>query len=67
MINCNQAFSPHFTLAEFVASETAMRLVIVNMPTEIVVNRLRILCDTALEPERVDLEPLHINSGYRSP
>jgi len=62
----NTQLSPHFKLFEFVVSETAERRGIDNTPTDQIVSRLRILCNQILEPARVALGPLHINSGYRS-
>jgi hypothetical protein len=67
MFNLTEPLSRHFTLAEFVVSETAARRGLDNTPTEVVVNRLRILCDTILEPARAMFGPLHIASGYRAP
>lgn len=62
----NMQLSPHFRLFEFVISETAERRGIDNTPTDQIVARLRTLCQQILEPARVALGPLHINSGYRS-
>jgi zinc D-Ala-D-Ala carboxypeptidase len=58
--------SPHFTLAELIASETAARRGIDNDPSPEVVERLKHTC-VGLEAIRTRLgAPLHITSGYRS-
>lgn len=59
--------SPHFKLWEFVVSETASRYGIDNTPQKAHIERLRTLCQEILEPARLKLGPLRINSGYRSP
>lgn len=59
--------SEHFTLEELTASETAARLAINNVPTVVVMGRLKLLAAT-LEEVRAHLgHPLLITSGYRSP
>lgn len=59
--------SEHFTLEELTASSTAARLAINNVPTGIVMGRLKLLAAT-LEQIRGQLgHPLIITSGYRSP
>ena len=58
----------HFTLSEFVRSETADRNHIDNTPTPEVVDNLRALCRNVLEPARVSFgSPIYITSGYRCP
>ena len=58
----------HFTLSEFVRSETADRKHIDNTPTPEVVSNLRALCRNVLEPARVSFgAPIYITSGYRCP
>lgn len=58
----------HFTLAEFVRSETADRKHIDNTPTTEAVDNLRALCRDVIEPARVAFgEPIYITSGYRCP
>lgn len=58
----------HFTLFEFVRSETADRNHIDNTPTPEVVDNLRALCCNVLEPARVAFgAPIYISSGYRCP
>lgn len=61
-----KSLSQHFKLWEFVISQTAQRKGIDNSPNEIVINNLRILCETILEPARSALGPLRVSSGYRS-
>lgn len=56
----------HFTLSEFVRSETATNRHIDNTPTQEVVENLRALCRNVLEPARVAFgAPIYITSGYR--
>ncbi len=58
----------HFTLAEFVRSETAENKHIDNTPSQEVVDNLRALCRNVLEPARVAFgAPIYITSGYRCP
>lgn len=59
--------SPHFTLAELTASETAARRGIDNDPPPEVIERLK---HTALGLEAVRIRlgaPIIVSSGYRSP
>jgi hypothetical protein len=59
--------SPHFTLEELTASETAARRGIDNTPPQAVIARLR---HTAMGLEAVRIRlgaPVIISSGYRSP
>src|SRR6185436_7541553 len=70
-MSTNAAFSqiklgPHFSLWEFVTSQTGERQQIDNTPTDEVIANLRTLCTTILEPARAALGPLRISSGYRS-
>jgi hypothetical protein len=59
--------TPHFTLEEFCASEIAARLGINNtLPKELVPSVME-LCKNVLEPARLSLGPIRVNSGYRSP
>ena len=56
----------HFTLSEFVRSETADRNHIDNTPTPEVIENLRALCRNVLEPARLTFgSPIYITSGYR--
>lgn len=58
----------HFTLSEFVRSETAENKHIDNTPSQEVVDNLRALCRNILEPARVAFgAPIYITSGYRCP
>lgn len=58
----------HFTLSEFVRSETATNRHIGNTPTSEVIENLRALCRNVLEPARVAFgAPIYITSGYRCP
>lgn len=60
--------TPHFTLEELVASETATRRGVPNIPTHDVVMELQRLCETVLEPLRNGAgKPVVVTSGYRSP
>lgn len=59
--------SPHFTLAELTASQTAFRRGIDNTPNEMSIANLRELCENVLEPIRNHFgKPLIISSGYRN-
>ena len=58
--------SPHFTLTEFTASDTAARKGIDNTPDAAQVEKLRYLA-AGLELVRELVGPLHVNSGYRCP
>lgn len=56
----------HFTLSEFVRSDTATNKHIDNTPTPEVVDNLRALCRDVLEPARLAFgSPIYITSGYR--
>ncbi len=58
--------SPHFELSELVVSDIAARRGITNDPTPQVIENLRRLCQTVLEPLRMKLgSPVVITSGYR--
>lgn len=58
----------NFTLDEMCKSATARKLRIRNVPSPVVVGRLRALCENVLQPLRDYMgEPIIINSGYRSP
>ena len=62
----NIIFTPHFTLLEFTESATARKHGIDNIPTPEVVENLRRLCQSTLEPLREALGlPVIITSGYR--
>ena len=58
--------SSHFELNELIVSELAARRGIANDPTPEVIDNLRRLCQSVLEPLRVKLgRPVVITSGYR--
>ena len=60
--------SAHFSLDEFVTSETAARMGRAIEPSEDDLRNLTRLCVTVLEPLRIDLRrPIHITSGLRPP
>tara|TARA_Y100000114_G_scaffold122273_1_gene117589 strand:+ start:200 stop:655 length:456 start_codon:yes stop_codon:yes gene_type:complete len=60
--------SKHFSLREFVKSQTAERLGIDNNPPEDVVPKLTFLCSQVLEPIREKTgKPIIVTSGYRCP
>jgi hypothetical protein len=66
-MNLNQKLSEHFTLREFINSQTARRMGIPNIPDERIVLNLGSLCTNVLEPLRIKYgKPLFITSGYRS-
>lgn len=61
-----KSLSPHFTLQELCASQTAVKHDIANVPSELEVKNLRALCVHTLEPLREALGlPVIITSGYR--
>ena len=64
-IDLNQKLSQHFTLWEFVISQTAERFGIDNTPNDQIIRSLKKLCETVLEPARFALGPIKISSGYR--
>lgn len=60
--------SKNFELNELTRSATADRLGLTNEPAERAVRALRNLCVRTLQPLRDALgQPIHVNSGYRSP
>jgi len=65
---CNNSFlTPHFTLQELCASQTAKEHGIDNTPPEEAVGNLRALCENCLEPLREALGlPVVITSGFRT-
>lgn len=59
--------SPHFSLAEMTASDTARRIGDPNQPGATEIAALRTLCERVLEPIRAHFgKPVRVNSGYRS-
>lgn len=58
----------HFSLSEFVESDTARRRKIDNNPSASVILKLIHLCTNVLEPLRVKFgAPITVTSGYRCP
>lgn len=58
-------FSAHFSRLEFEASEIAVRAGIDNTIPDAWIPRAVALCENVLEPARMALGPIRINSGYR--
>jgi zinc D-Ala-D-Ala carboxypeptidase len=59
--------SKHFTLREFIKSQTAERKGIINEPDEDQIESMEQLCENVLEKIRSAFaKPININSGYRS-
>lgn len=59
--------TPHFSLAEFIRSDTAARLRINNTPTSEHMANLELLAKSLEEVRALLGKPLIITSGYRSP
>lgn len=60
--------SEHFKLSEMLASNTAEKHGVPNIPLKCHITALQNLCCRALEPLRQHLGlPIHVNSGYRCP
>ena len=58
--------SDNFWLNEFTKSNTAVRNGIQNVPTEVEIQRLVVLCDNVLQPLREDINKIvSVNSGFR--
>ena len=58
--------SKNFKLSEFIESETAKKKGIDNLPSEEIVENIKLLVNTVLQPLRDCISyPFHINSGYR--
>lgn len=67
-LDLTKRLSPHFTLAEMIVSDTAVRRGIDNMPGPIVIRALELLCIKVLEPVREHYgRPVIVTSAYRSP
>ena len=66
MVNLNVPLSADFKLWEFVKSVTADQHGIRNVPNELEIAHLRLLCRRILQPARDALGPLKITSGFRS-
>ena len=59
--------SANFTLKELTKSDTAIRKGISNEPNTDEIEKLKLLCETILQPVRDKFGPIRITSGYRSP
>ena len=57
--------SRNFTLEEFTVSQTAERFGIDMHPVELIVDNIRNLVKTCLQPLRDEAGPIYIRSGYR--
>lgn len=62
----DRRLTSHFWLSELLHSDTAAAQGIPNDPTDDQVRNLQRLCVFLLEPIRVKVGPLHVNSGFRS-
>jgi len=62
----DQQLSPHFRLSELLDSGTGRSKGISNEPTAEIIANLKMLCEQALEPIRMAVGPLKINSGFRA-
>lgn len=61
----NMQLSKNFQLKEFLRSEYALRAGIPIIPDIVIVDNLRRLCETVLQPIRNNAGRMHITSGYR--
>ena len=57
----------NFTLKELTKSDTAIRKGISNEPNTDEIEKLKLLCETILQPVRDKFGPVTVTSGYRSP
>ncbi len=64
----NEFLTPHFTVREMMFSHTCMRLGMINRldEPEVIIPRLRTLCQQVLEPLRKQFGPITVLSGFRS-
>lgn len=63
----NMKLTQHFTLEEFVNSDTAKRKHIDNTPSANAIKNIQALCQEVLEPARIEYgRAMIISSGYRS-
>ena len=66
LFNPGMQLSEHFKLGEMLASATAEKHHIPNIPLKCHITALQNLCTRCLEPIRQHLGlPIHVNSGYR--
>lgn len=64
--NKDERLSKNFQLGEFIESDTAKRKGIDNTPNEEIIENIRLLVTSLLQPIRDRISyPFHINSGYR--
>lgn len=61
------ALTEHFTLEEFIKSQTALRLGIDNTPPQEIIERAQLVLQNVAEPVRNQFGVTVINSGYRGP
>lgn len=66
-MNSNEKLSPHFTLGELTASDTAARRAIDNTPSEAIVSNLHRVAATLEAVRALHGKPLVVTSGYRCP
>lgn len=66
MIRCNLQLTEHFSLREMIQSGTALRHGWQNVPDELAVQNLRLLCENVLEPLRRRFGVIRITSGFRT-
>ena len=59
--------SANFTLKELTKSDIAIRKGISNEPNTDEIEKLKLLCETILQPVRDKFGPVTVTSGYRSP
>jgi len=58
----------NFSLAEMIKSETALRQGLENVPGEIEIQNLKMLCEQVLQPLRDAYQRgIKVNSGFRHP
>lgn len=67
-IDYDERLAPHFTLREMCYSQTCANLGIINRidEPEVIIERLRLLCQNVLEPLREACGKVIVVSGYRS-
>lgn len=66
-IDLNQKLSKNFTLGEFLASDTAKKKGIANIPTLVDIYHMQELCIYLLQPIRDAWgKPIKVTSGFRS-
>ena len=59
--------SRNFTLQELIKSDTAIRKGIDNNPNADQIEKLKLLCETILQPVRDHFGRVKVTSGFRSP